>query len=54
VQRGLTQALRAAGTKNNDLDRMQAWAGQSAAMARAVPAAAVVDNLWDGARALLG
>ena len=54
VQRGLTQALRAAGSENNDLDRMQAWAGQSAAMALALPAAAVVDNLWEGARALLG
>ena len=53
VQRGLTQALRDAGVKNNDIDRMQAWAGQSAAMARAVPAADLVAQLWDGARALL-
>jgi nitronate monooxygenase len=53
VQRGLTQALRDAGVKNNDIDRMQAWAGQSAAMALAVPAADVVARLWDGARALL-
>jgi nitronate monooxygenase len=32
---------------------MQAWAGQSAAMAKAEPAANVVRRLWDGAQALL-
>jgi nitronate monooxygenase len=53
VQRGLTQALRDAGVKNNDIDRMQAWAGQSAALALALPAADLVARLWDGARALL-
>ena len=54
VQRGLTQAMRDAAVKANDIDRMQAWAGQSSAMARAQPAAEVVRDLWDGARALLG
>jgi nitronate monooxygenase len=53
VQRGLTQALRDAAVKDNDIDRMQAWAGQSAAMALALPAGDVVTTLWDGARALL-
>lgn len=53
VQRGLTQALRDAGVKRNDIDRMQAWAGQSAALALAVPAADLVARLWNGARALL-
>jgi len=53
VQRGLTQALRDAGVKNNDIDRMQAWAGQSAAMARAIPAADLTAQLWRGAQALL-
>ncbi|MEO8697731.1 MAG: nitronate monooxygenase [Acidimicrobiales bacterium] len=53
VQRGLTQAMRAAGAKNNDIDRIQAWAGQSAAMAVALPAADVVAQLWTGARELL-
>ena len=52
VQRGLTQALREAGVKNNDIDRMQAWAGQSAALARAVPAADLTAQLWRDARAL--
>jgi nitronate monooxygenase len=53
VQRGLTAAMRAAGQKDGDLHRIQAWAGQSAALAQAVPAADVVQRVWDGARALL-
>lgn len=53
VQRFLTQPLRAAGVANNDIDRMQAWAGQSAARARAVPAGRLVEELWSGARELL-
>jgi nitronate monooxygenase len=53
VQRGLTQAMRDAAVKANDLDRMQAWAGQSSAMARAEPAGEVVRWFWEGARALL-
>jgi nitronate monooxygenase len=54
VQRGLTAAMRAAGQKAGDVDRMQAWAGQSAAMARAESAAETVHRLWEGARAMLG
>jgi nitronate monooxygenase len=54
VQRGLTAAMRAAAQKSGDFDRMQAWAGQSAAMARAEPAAETVQRLWEGARAMLG
>lgn len=53
VQRGLTQALRDAGVKTNDIGRLQAWAGQSAALARPRPAGEIVKNLWDGARKLL-
>jgi len=36
------------------IDRMQAWAGQSAALASDRPAGEIVQALWDGARALLG
>jgi len=50
VQRGLTQAMRDAAGKAGDLERMQAWAGQSAMLARAEPAGQVVRALWDGAR----
>lgn len=53
IQRNLTAALRAAGGAAGDIDRMQAWAGQSAALARAEPAGAVVQALWDDAQALL-
>jgi len=54
VQRGLTQAMREAAARAGDVDRMQAWAGQSAALARAEPAALVLRSLWEGARAILG
>lgn len=53
VQRALTQAMRDTGTRTNDLDRIQAWAGQSARLASAKPAAEIVTDLWDGAVALL-
>jgi nitronate monooxygenase len=54
VQRGLTAGMRAEAEKAGDVQRMQAWAGQSAALARAEPAAARVGELWDGARDILG
>ena len=54
VQRGLTQALRDSGVKANDIDRLQAWAGQSAALALSRPAGDIVKSLWGGARELLG
>jgi len=54
VQRGLSAAMRSAADKAGDVQRMQAWAGQSAAMARAEPAADVVHRVWRDAAALLG
>jgi len=54
VQRGLTQAMRDEAVKANDIDRMQALAGQSAALASTRPAGEVVGLLWEGAQALLG
>jgi len=54
VQRGLTAAMREAAARAGDVERMQAWAGQSAAMARAEPAGDVVRMLWEGTRGLLG
>jgi nitronate monooxygenase len=53
VQRGLTAAMRTEAQKAGDVQRMQAWAGQSARLARAEPAGQVVRQLWEGARALL-
>ena len=53
VQRGLTARMKEAGAAANDMHRMQLWAGQSAAMARAIPAADLVREIWDDAQALL-
>ena len=53
VQRGLTRPMTVAATRAGDIDRMQAWAGQSAAQARAEPAAVVIADLWNGARELI-
>lgn len=53
VQRGLTAAMRDAGGRANDAERMQLWAGQSAAMARAEPGAEIVRRIWEQALALL-
>ena len=53
VQRQLTTAVRDAATKANDVARMQAWAGQGAAMARAEPAAEITRRIWAEAEALL-
>lgn len=54
VQRGLTAAMREAAAGAGDVDRMQAWGGQSAALSRAAPAGEVLHGLWSGAQALLG
>jgi nitronate monooxygenase len=53
VQRGLTQRMRDAAGREGDIERMQAWAGQSAALARAMPAGDLVRDLWQGAQMLL-
>jgi nitronate monooxygenase len=53
VQRGLTAAMKQAGAAAGDYHRMQAWAGQSAAMAKAVPAGDFVAEIWSEAKALL-
>lgn len=53
VQRGLTAGMRAQGQKAGDLQRMQAWAGQAAGLARAEPAGPLTRRLWAEAQALL-
>lgn len=47
VQRGLTQKMRGVGAAENDLDRMQAWAGQSAKLAPTMPAGEFTQQLWE-------
>jgi nitronate monooxygenase len=53
VQRGLTAAMRALAQKEGDVQRMQAWAGQSAALAKAEPVANLFRHIWEEAQALL-
>jgi nitronate monooxygenase len=53
VQRGLTTPMRLKGQKTGDVQRMQAWAGQSAALARAESASVITERVWSEAQALL-
>jgi nitronate monooxygenase len=49
VQRGFTRLMREDAGRSNDPERMQMWAGQAARFARAKPADAIVQELWEGA-----
>ncbi|SDU03782.1 nitronate monooxygenase [Verrucomicrobium sp. GAS474] len=53
VQRALTAAMRKTGEAANDFHRVQAWAGQSAALAQAEPAGQIVRRIWGEAETLL-
>lgn len=53
IQRGLTAPMREAAARAGDWDRMQLWAGQSANLARAEPAAEFIRRIWAQAEALL-
>jgi nitronate monooxygenase len=53
VQRGLTAPMKAAGAAANDPQRMQLWAGQSAAMAKPIAAGELVRAIWNEAKNLL-
>ncbi len=53
VQRGLTTPMRMEAQRAGDIQRMQAWAGQSAALARAEPAGDLIQRIWNEAQALL-
>lgn len=53
VQRGLSAGMRSAAQKNNDVQRMQAWSGQAAALARAEPAEELFRSLWRRAQELM-
>lgn len=52
VQRGLTEAMRRDAQRSGDVERMQAWAGQSAALGCSEPAADMTTRLWEEARIL--
>lgn len=53
IQRGLTTPMNAAARAAGNPSRMQMWAGQSAALARAEPAGEIVRRLWSDASDLL-
>jgi nitronate monooxygenase len=53
VQRGLTGAMKQAGAAAGDFHRMQVWAGQSAALAKPIPAGDLVRRIWHEAAELL-
>jgi nitronate monooxygenase len=53
AQRGLTAAMKEAGAAARDYHRMQLWAGQSAAMAKPIPAGDLVREIWEQAQDLL-
>lgn len=53
VQRGLTQPMKDVGAKASDHHRMQVWAGQAAAMSRAISAGQMVRQIWEEARSLI-
>jgi nitronate monooxygenase len=42
--------MKQAGAAASDYHRMQAWAGQSAAMAKPIPAGDLVAQMWQDAR----
>jgi nitronate monooxygenase len=54
LQRGVTAAMKEAGAASGDYHRMQVWAGQSAALAKPMPAGEMVVAMWRDARALIG
>lgn len=53
VQRGLAAPMRTDAQRSGDVERMQAWAGQSARLAREDAAGEIVRDLWEGAQRLL-
>ena len=53
IQRNLTASMRMAAVKENKLDGMQVWAGQSAGLARNDSAKNVLEDIWTGMQAVL-
>ncbi|MEZ5660193.1 MAG: hypothetical protein R3E83_17125 [Burkholderiaceae bacterium] len=45
--------MRSEAARAGDIERMQAWAGQSAALAKARPAADTLQQVWTDAQAIL-
>jgi len=49
IQRGITRVMRDAAQGSGDVERMQAWAGQSAKLAQNLPADVLCRELWQDA-----
>jgi len=54
IQRGLTGPMRADAATHNDIERMQAWAGQSAGLGDDIDANEKAQRLWADAQNLMG
>jgi len=52
IQRSLTKEMRKQATKSNNIDYMQAWAGQAAALAQSKTAQELVTQIWAEAQEL--
>ena len=53
IQRALTQAMRTQATKENNIETMQAWAGQSALLSKNMVAQDLISQMWDEVTSLL-
>ena len=53
IQRNLTAFMRGEGARDGNLDQMQVWAGQSAALASDKPAGELLGEIWEDAVRLL-
>ncbi|MCY4149931.1 MAG: nitronate monooxygenase [Gammaproteobacteria bacterium] len=53
IQRALTQPMRDDANRTGDIDRMQAWAGQSAGLAQATTPAGLIAETWSEAQRVL-
>ncbi len=52
MQRGFTAPMKEAGAAAGDYHRMQAWAGQAAALATEAPAGELLARIWREAEAI--
>ena len=53
IQRSLTQQMRINAIETDNLDGMQAWAGQSAKLALEMPASEIVNKIWEDTKKIL-
>ena len=53
IQRALTQAMRTKATKENNIEAMQAWAGQSAILSKDTDAQDLITQMWDEVTSLM-